>query len=183
MDIAWSDNWSKNQLFIFIMYLCNELKLFFGNLIGKSVVDHTTYLEMYDAANRLDHPELTNFVEQRVKLKPKSINDIISILGLPATKGMTDDNVWIYIERKKINRTIFALGNKKIIKNNVAILEIDNKGILKKKEIFDLSNMNKYKFSENTTQNTYTKDTYIYGVLTSFREKINAPAKRKKVSE
>ena len=59
---------------------CNELKLFFGNLIGKSVVDHTTYLEMYDAANRLDHPELTNFVEQRVKLKPKSINDIISIL-------------------------------------------------------------------------------------------------------
>ena len=59
---------------------CNELKLFFGNLIGKSVVDHTTYLEMYDAANRLDHPELTNFVEQRVKLKPKSINDIISFL-------------------------------------------------------------------------------------------------------
>ena len=27
MDIAWSDNWSKNQLFIFIMYLFNELKL------------------------------------------------------------------------------------------------------------------------------------------------------------
>ena len=59
---------------------CNELKLFFGNLIGKSVVDHTTYLEMYEAANRLDHPELTNFIEQRVKLKPKNIDDIIKIL-------------------------------------------------------------------------------------------------------
>ena len=32
------------------------------------------------AANRLDHPELTNFIEQRVKLKPKNIDDIIKIL-------------------------------------------------------------------------------------------------------
>ena len=43
--------------------------------------------------------------------------------------------------------------------------------------------MNKYKFSKNTTENVYEKNSYIYGVLTSFREKINAPAKRKKVSE
>ena len=59
---------------------CNELKLFFGNLIGKSVVDHATYLEMYDAAKRLDHQELITFVEQRVKLKPKTITDILSVL-------------------------------------------------------------------------------------------------------
>ena len=119
----------------------------------------------------------------KIEINKSNTNDIISIFGPPSTKSTFDNNVWIYIERKKTNRSIFALGNKKIVKNNVAILEIDNKGILKKKEIFDLSNMNKYKFSENTTQNTYTKDTYIYGVLTSFREKINAPAKRKKVSE
>ena len=118
-----------------------------------------------------------------LKINENNSNDIVSLLGPPSTKSKFDKNLWIYIERKKTNRSIFALGNKKIVKNNVAILEIDNKGILKKKEIFDLSNMNKYKFSENTTQNTYTKDTYIYGVLTSFREKINAPAKRKKVSE
>ena len=43
--------------------------------------------------------------------------------------------------------------------------------------------MNKYKFSKNTTQNIYEKNSYIHGVLTSLREKINAPAKRKKVSE
>ena len=119
----------------------------------------------------------------KITIDKSNKNDIINIFGPPSTKSTFDNNIWIYIERKKTNRSIFALGNKKIVKNNVAILEIDNKGILKKKEIFDLSNMNKYKFSENTTQNTYTKDTYIYGVLTSFREKINAPAKRKKVSE
>ena len=75
------------------------------------------------------------------------------------------------------------MGSKKIVKNNVAILEIDNKGILKKKEIYNLNKMNKYKFSKNTTQHDFEKNSYIFGVLTSLREKINAPAKRKRVSE
>ncbi len=119
----------------------------------------------------------------KIIINKSNTNDIVSIFGPPSTKSSFDNNVWIYIERKKANRSIFRLGNKKIVKNNVAILEIDNKGILKKKKIYDLNKMNKYKFSKNTTENTYKKDSYIYGVLTSLREKINAPAKRKKVSK
>ena len=119
----------------------------------------------------------------KISINKSNTNDIINIFGPPSTKSTFDNNIWFYIERKKINRSIFALGNKKTIKNNVAILEINNKGILKKKEIIDLNKMNKYSFSKNTTENTYDKDSYIYGVLTSLREKINAPAKRKKVSE
>ena len=119
----------------------------------------------------------------KIIINKSNTNDIINIFGPPSTKSTFDNNLWIYIERKKVNRSIFKLGNKKIVKNNVAILEIDNKGILKKKEIYDLNKMNKYKFSENTTQNNYEKNSYIYGVLTSLREKINAPAKRKKVSK
>ena len=119
----------------------------------------------------------------KIIINKSNTNDIINIFGPPSTKSTFDNNLWIYIERKKVNRSIFKLGNKKIVKNNVAILEIDNKGILKKKEIYDLNKMNKYKFSENTTQNSYEKNSYIYGVLTSLREKINAPAKRKKVSK
>ena len=119
----------------------------------------------------------------KIIINKSNTNDIINIFGPPSTKSTFDNNLWIYIERKKVNRSIFKLGNKKIVKNNVAILEIDNKGILKKKEIYDLNKMNKYKFSENTTQNSYEKNSYIFGVLTSLREKINAPAKRKKVSE
>lgn len=119
----------------------------------------------------------------KIQINKSNKNDIIKIFGPPSTKSTFDNNVWIYIERKKVNRSIFALGNKKTIKNNVAILEISQKGILEKKEIFDLNKMNKYKFSEGTTENVYGKNSYIYGVLTSFREKINAPAKRKKVSE
>ena len=119
----------------------------------------------------------------KIIINKSNTNDIINIFGPPSTKSTFDNNLWIYIERKKVNRSIFKLGNKKIVKNNVAILEIDNNGILKKKEIYDLNKMNKYKFSENTTQNNYEKNSYIYGVMTSLREKINAPAKRKKVSE
>tara|TARA_B100000809_G_scaffold7699_1_gene7585 strand:+ start:720 stop:1181 length:462 start_codon:yes stop_codon:yes gene_type:complete len=119
----------------------------------------------------------------KIIINKSNTNDIINIFGPPSTKSTFDNNLWIYIERKKVNRSIFKLGNKKIVKNNVVILEIDNKGILKKKEIYDLNKMNKYKFSENTTQDSYEKNSYIYGVLTSLREKINAPAKRKKVSE
>ena len=119
----------------------------------------------------------------KIIINKSNTNDIINIFGPPSTKSTFDNNLWIYIERKKANRSIFKLGVKKIVKNNVAILEINNKGILKKKEIYDLNKMNKYKFSENTTQANYKKNSYIYGVLTSLREKINAPAKRKKVSE
>jgi len=119
----------------------------------------------------------------KIIINKSNTNDIINIFGPPSTKSTFDNNLWIYIERKKASRSIFKLGNKKIVKNNVAILEIDNKGILKKKEIYDLNKMNKYKFSENTTQDSYEKNSYIYGVLTSLREKINAPAKRKKVSK
>ena len=119
----------------------------------------------------------------KIKINKTNQNDIIKIFGQPSTKSTFDNNVWIYIERKKSNRTIFALGTKKTVKNNVAVLEIDNKGLLKSKKIYDVNKMNKYKFSENTTQNNFEKNSYIYGVLTSLREKINAPAKRKKTSE
>ena len=119
----------------------------------------------------------------KIQINKSNTNDIINIFGPPSTKSTFDNNIWIYIERKKSNRSIFALGNKKIIKNNVAVLEINKRGILEKKTIYDLNKMNKYKFSKNTTDSKYEKNSYIYGILTSFREKINAPTKRKKVSE
>ena len=119
----------------------------------------------------------------KIEINKSNKNDIINIFGPPSTKSTFDNNIWIYIERKKINSSIFKLGSQKIVKNNVAVLEINNKGILAKKKIYNLNEMNKYKFSEDVTENAYEKDSYIYGVLTSLREKINAPAKRKKVSE
>ena len=110
-------------------------------------------------------------------------NDILKMLGPPSTKSTFNNDVWIYIERKKTNRSIFKLGNQKIEKNNVVVLEINNKGILSKKEIYDTANMNKYKFSKKKTSKKYQKDSYIYGVLSSLRDKIDAPIKRAKTKK
>tara|TARA_B100000965_G_scaffold155187_1_gene129204 strand:+ start:469 stop:933 length:465 start_codon:yes stop_codon:yes gene_type:complete len=115
---------------------------------------------------------------KKIQVNKSNSNDIISLFGPPSTTSTFDNNIWIYIERKKTNSSIFKLGNQKTIKNNVVILEINNKGLLAKKEIYDLNNMNKYKFSKNKTEKKYQKDSYIHGVLTSLREKVNAPVKR-----
>jgi len=82
----------------------------------------------------------------KIEINKSNKNDIIKIFGPPSTKSTFDNNLWIYIERKKSNRSIFALGNKKTIKNNVAVIEIDSKGLLKSKKIYNLNNMNKYNF-------------------------------------
>ena len=59
---------------------CQELKLFFGNLIGTSELSLKNYLQMFDAAKRLNHLPLGEFTEQRVRLRPKLIEQVIEIL-------------------------------------------------------------------------------------------------------
>ena len=65
-------------------------------------------------------------------------NDIKKILGNPSTTSKFDNDVWIYIERKQTQSELKKLGRMKIYKNDVLVLEIDNYGILKKKEFFIL---------------------------------------------
>ncbi len=109
-------------------------------------------------------------------------NDIVSLLGPPSTTGTFDNDLWIYVEMEKSNTSLFTLGNKKIVKNNVLILEIDEKGLLAKKNFLNIDKMNDIKFSEGTTSNIYEKNTFVYEFLTSMRQRLNDPlGKRKKV--
>ena len=58
-----------------------------------------------------------SYLEKREKfvlLNKSNKNDVVKIFGHPATKGMSDENLWIYIERKKANRSVFKLGTQKI---------------------------------------------------------------------
>ena len=57
-------------------------------------------------------------------------NDVVNLLGPPSTKSSFDDNLWLYIERKKVNQSIFKLGIKKINTNNVLVLKFSNNGVL-----------------------------------------------------
>ena len=115
----------------------------------------------------------------KIVVEKSNSNDILNLLGPPSTKSSFDTNIWIYIERKKTNQSIFKLGKQKIEKNNVLVLELDNKGILAKKKIYNLDDMNDYKFVEKATQKDFSKNSFVYGVFSSLRDKINAPVRRR----
>ena len=108
-------------------------------------------------------------------------NDIRKILGPPSTVSSFDNDIWIFIERNITHEKIFKLGKEKIITNNVLFLEIDNQGILVKKDFFDMNKMNDIKLSSLKTQSKYKKRAFVYDFLSSMRQKINDPlGKRKK---
>ena len=125
-----------------------------------------------------------SYLEKREKLiivNESNKNDIISLLGPPSTKGSFDNDIWIYIERQKTGTKIYTLGKKRINKNNVLILEINEMGLLAKKDLLDIENMNEIKYSDKTTTNAYSKNSFVYSFLSSMRQRINDPlGKRKK---
>jgi hypothetical protein len=53
-------------------------------------------------------------------------------------------------------------------------------GILEKKEFLDLDNMKNIKFTEQTTENQYKKNSFLYDFLSSMRQKINDPLGKRK---
>jgi len=76
---------------------------------------------------------------------------------------------------------ITRLGKKTLINNNILILEIDKKGLLTKNTFLNKEDMNKLKFTQDTTQKSYSKDKFMYEFLYSLRQKINDPLGKKKI--
>ena len=123
---------------------------------------------------------------KQLVVKSSNKNDIMKLLGHPSTKSKFDNDVWIYIERKKTRSTLFKLGKRYIEVNNVLVLEIDSKGLLAKKKLLNIDNMNELKFIENETEISYSKRSFVYDFLSSMRQKVNDPLgirdkKRKKI--
>jgi len=102
-------------------------------------------------------------------------NDIVKILGNPSTKSTFDNDVWIYIERKQTQSKLKNLGKMKIFKNDVLVLELDNYGILKKKEFYNIADMEKLNIVKATTESGMKKNSFIYDFMSSLRQKINDP--------
>ena len=115
-------------------------------------------------------------------------NDIKKILGIPSTRSKFDNDIWIYIERKQTQSKIKNLGKMKIFKNDVLVLELDNYGILKKKEFYNKNDMENIQIVESTTESGFKKNSFIYDFMSSMRQKINDPLgqrakKRKEISQ
>ena len=121
-----------------------------------------------------------SYLEKREKLiiiNKSNKNDAIKIFGQPGTKGMTDNNLWIYIERTQTRGKLLKFGRNYLKKNNVLVLEFDKYGILKKKEFYKKENMKKIKFAKDITENEIRKENFIYSFLSSIRKKMETKRK------
>ena len=115
-------------------------------------------------------------------------NDVRKILGTPSTQSKFDNDVWIFIERKQTQSRLRNLGRMKIYKNDVLVLELDNYGILKKKDFYNIDDMQKIDIVEGTTEANFARNSFIYDFMSSMRQKINDPLgvrakKRKEISQ
>ena len=131
------------------------------------------------------------FLEKKQKkliINQSTSNDVRKILGSPSTRSKFDNDVWIYIERKQTQSRLRNLGQMKIYKNDILVLEIDNYGTLKKKNFYNMEDMNKIKISDETTEASFARNSFIYDFMSSMRQKINDPLgvrakKRKEISQ
>ena len=116
-----------------------------------------------------------SYLDKREKLifiNKSNKNDTVQIFGQPSTKGMTNDNLWIYIERTKTRGKLLKLGRNYLTENNVLVLEFNKFGILAKKEFYDKEDMKEINFAKAITQNDIKKENFIYSFLSSIRQKM-----------
>ena len=121
-----------------------------------------------------------SYLEKREKLifiNKSNKNDIVKILGQPSTKGMTDENLWIYIERTITRGKLLKFGRNYLKKNNVLVLEFNNYGVLNKKKFHDINDMKKINFAKNITENEIRKENFVYSFLSSVRQKMETKRK------
>ena len=119
--------------------------------------------------------------QTNLKINYSNKNDIIKLIGPPSTKSTFDNDIYIYIERKTSSTKLTRLGKKKLLLNNVLVLEINNKGILIAKQFYNKDDMKKIKFDENETEILYSKRSFIYSFLSSLRQKIDDPLGKKRI--
>ena len=150
------------------IFLLLTVFLLFANCSNKLAIDH-------HGVNKLSAKQ------EKFLLNETNKNDIIKILGPPSAISFFDNEILFYIERKEASQTVLKLGNKKLITNNVLIIEINKYGLLEKKTFYDIEQMQKVKISSDTTITDYRRESFIYDFLSSMRQKINDPlGKRRK---
>ena len=121
-----------------------------------------------------------SYLEKREKLitvNKTNKNDAIKFLGEPATKGMTNNNLWIYIERTRTKGKFLKLGSNQLIRNNVLVLNFNKYGVLGKKSFFDINDMKKIDFEKEVTANDTRQENFIRSFLSSIRQKMEQKRK------
>ena len=96
-------------------------------------------------------------------------NDTIGYLGEAILKEYPGDNSWAYIETSE-KKNIF--GKKKIIKNNVLILEFNQRGVLTGKHILNINDINKLDLDKDITNTNALDDSFSKKFFGSVRKRL-----------
>ena len=99
-------------------------------------------------------------------------NDVISIIGMPHSKSITDISEWIYIERILTKGKYHKLGRHVLKTNNVLVLKFNKYGVLSSKKLYDKESIRTMKFSEKKTENKLTKKSFVGSFLSSIKQKM-----------
>ena len=116
---------------------------------------------------------------QTIIINKSNKNDVLQSIGHPSTISEFNSNKWFYIERKQTNQSLLKLGIKKISKNNILIIEFNDKGLVENKRLVNLNDMNELKYVKKITSKEFEQDNTIYNIFSSLREKVNAPARNR----
>ena len=104
--------------------------------------------------NKIVNHHGTHNLETKSKelfINKTNVNQIRNLLGPPSTTSYFDGNILIYLERKTSNSKLLKLGKKKLLANNVLLLEVNDKGMLINKEFLNKADLKKYEFSEKVS--------------------------------
>ncbi len=113
--------------------------------------------------------------QSKLKINDSNKNDIFTQIGPPSVNSIFDTEVFIYIERKTSTSKFTKLGKKKLLVNNVLILEINKKGILENKKFYNKDDMKNIDFENNITETNYSKKSFVYDFLYTLRQRIDDP--------
>ena len=138
------------------------LLLVFFILIGCKLQEPTKNHGILFLKNRAD--KLTVDVSNK--------NDVLSIIGNPHSKSISNDDDWIYIERVLTKGEFLKLGQNVLKTNNVLVLSFDKYGVLKEKYLIDKNDKNKLAFSKNSTENKLSQASFIEKFLQSLKTKM-----------
>ena len=130
----------------------------------------------------VNHHGIHNLEEKSKELfiNQSNINDIKKILGPPSSTSYFSNDVFIYLERKTSNSKLLKLGKRKLISNNVLLLEIDKRGMLVNKEFLKKDDINKLKLSEKKTNVNTKKESFIVRSLSNVMNRIDDPLGKKR---
>ena len=117
---------------------------------------------------------------QELLINQTNINQIKSLLGPPSSTSYFNEDILIYLERKTSNSKLLKLGKKKLIANNVLLLEVDNRGMLINKEFLNQDDLNKLKFTNKTTKTIADQDSFVSRALSGVITKIDDPLGKKR---